>query len=91
MNQAVSQIIHTAVTRWARHTFTTDEELLIGAVAADGDEEGRYLVDIAARQVGRWLVAEVWLDERGRVETINNLGEGLPLENPEWPWPEDGD
>jgi hypothetical protein len=89
MNQAVSQIIYTAVTRWARHTFS-DEELVIGAVAADEDKEGRYLVDIAARQVGRWLVAEVWLDARGRVETINNLGEGLPLENSEWPWPEDG-
>jgi hypothetical protein len=30
---------------------------------------------------------EVWLNN-GDVETINALGEGLPLEDMEWPWPE---
>jgi hypothetical protein len=88
MNEAVSRTIQTAVTRWARQTFAT-EELFIRAIAPDGEEEGRFLVDVAARPVGYWLVAEVWLDERGRVETINNLGEGLPLDNAAWPWPED--
>jgi hypothetical protein len=32
---------------------------------------------------------EVWLND-GDVETVNNLGEGLPLEDMAWPWPEDG-
>lgn len=41
--------------------------------------------DVAAQPVGYWLVAEVWLDEGGQVETVNNLGEGLPLDNAAWP------
>lgn len=88
MDEAVIRNIHTAVTHWAQRTFSTDE-LLIGDAALDKDEEGRFLIDIAIRPVGRWLVAEVWLDEQGQVETVNNLGEGLPLDNQAWPWPEE--
>jgi hypothetical protein len=35
-----------------------------------------------------WLAIEVWLDN-DEVEAVNALGEVLPLEDTEWPWPED--
>jgi hypothetical protein len=88
MDDEVVKLIQTAVAAWCRQAFTTDE-VVIGEIAQDEEEE-RYLVDLAARPVGYWLVVEVWLED-GRVTTINNLGEGLPLDNPAWPWPEDGE
>jgi hypothetical protein len=88
MNDEVLNMIQTAVAAWSRQTFTTDE-VVIGEIAQDEEEE-RYLVDLAARPVGYWLVVEVWLED-GRVTTVNNLGEGLPLDNSVWPWPEDGE
>ena len=51
------------------------------------DEDGtRYLADYAVRCEGRWLIAEIWVRE-GKILNINDLGEGLPLDNAEWPWP----
>jgi hypothetical protein len=41
---------------------------------------------MAVRSLAYWLVVEVWFHD-SQVETINALGEGLPLEDTEWPWP----
>jgi hypothetical protein len=87
MSNEVVNVIQTAVFAWARRTFATGE-VAIGEVALD-EEEGRYLVDLAARPAGYWLVVEVWL-ENGGVVAVNDLGEGLPLNGAEWPWPEEG-
>jgi hypothetical protein len=46
----------------------------------------QYLVVLAARSLANWLAVEVWLND-GQVETINDLGEGVPLV--EQPWSED--
>lgn len=83
MDDEVVDLIRTAVTAWCRRNYATTE-VVIGEVALDEEEE-RYLVDLAARPVGYWLVVEVWL-ENSRVTVINDLGEGLPLANTEWPW-----
>jgi hypothetical protein len=88
MDNAATSLIQTTVTNWATRTFATDE-VVLGQIALD-DQEDRYLVDVAARPVGYWLLVEVWLED-GRVVAMNDLGEGLPLVNSEWPWPEDGD
>jgi hypothetical protein len=87
MNDEVINLIQTAVAAWSRRTFATDE-VVIGEISLDEEEE-RYLVDLAARPVGYWLLVEVWL-AAGRVVAVNDLGEGLPLNGVEWPWPEDG-
>ena len=82
--------IKNAVNDWARQAFTSDE-IIIGSATLDEfdeDEAERYLVDFAVRPVGRWLVAEVWMAD-GRILGINDIGEGLPLDNAEWPWPTD--
>ena len=52
---------------------------------AEDDDADRYLVDYAVRTVGRWLVAEVWLTGQ-QIFSINDLGEGLPLDDIRWPW-----
>lgn len=86
--------ITTAVSDWAALRHST-EQIVIGMVAEDedseeeleDDEEGqRYLVDFAVRSVGYWLVAEVWVSD-GVILSINDLGEGLPIDGAEWPWP----
>jgi hypothetical protein len=81
--------IRKAVTDWAKATHHT-EDIFVGLAAeddADEEEEGsRYLVDFAVRHVGYWLVAEVWISD-GQILSINDLGEGLPLDDAEWPWP----
>ena len=83
-------LIKSAVNDWARQAFSNDE-IIIGSAnldAFDEDEAERYLVDFAVRPVGLWLVAEVWVSD-GRILAINDIGEGLPLNNAEWPWPSD--
>lgn len=86
--------IKTAVSDWAARSHNT-EQIVIGMAAEDADsedasevdEEGqRYLVDFAVRSVGYWLVAEVWVSE-GMILSINDLGEGMPIDGAEWPWP----
>ena len=82
--------IKTAVSDWASRNHSTDQ-VVIGLAAEDegqeDDEEGeRYLVDFAVRSVGYWLVAEVWVSE-GEILGVNDLGEGLPIDGAEWPWP----
>jgi hypothetical protein len=88
MNTNTSQTIHTAVTHWARARFHTDE-IVIADIDPD-DEPEQYLVVLAVRPLAHWLAVEVWLSGDGQVETINDLGEGVPLVEQAWPWPEDG-
>lgn len=79
--------IKKAVNNWAQSTFNS-QEIVVGSPAlddSDDDEADRYLVDFAVRDVGYWLVAEVWV-EQGQILDINDLGEGLPLEDVSWPW-----
>jgi hypothetical protein len=86
--------IRTAVAAWVTDTFETNE-IVIGEIAEDneiyeGEEEAvRYLVDVAVRSIGYWLVVEAWVQSE-EVLSISNLGEGLPLNDLEWPWPEEG-
>jgi len=80
--------IKSAVADWVRAAYKSDE-IIIGMAAEDDIENAdgtRYLVDYAVRQEGQWLVAEVWVED-GIILGINDVGEGLPLDNSEWPWP----
>ena len=86
MDDTLNAKISTAVTLWARETYQTDD-ILIADVSPDDEDPERYLVILAIRPLGYWLVAEAWLQD-GRVEAINDLGEGLPLDDTAWPWPE---
>lgn len=89
MKDKVLARIRAAVADWAEQLFNSDQ-IYIGTPAEDDDEDEkakRFLVDFAVRNVGYWQVAEVWV-LNGRVVSINDLGEGLPLDNTEWPWPE---
>jgi hypothetical protein len=88
MQEDIAARIKSAVIKWAQSVYASDE-IVIGMAAADDidDEDGtRYLVDYAVRQEGQWLVAEVWV-QNGVIVGINDLGEGLPLDDSEWPWP----
>lgn len=88
MQEELLARIKSAVAKWAKAAYDSDE-IIIGMAAEDDieDEEGtRYLVDYAVRREGQWLVAEVWV-ENNTILTINDLGEGLPLDNSDWPWP----
>ena len=87
MNDTIEQTIHTAVTNWARTRFQTDE-IVIADIDADNEPE-QHLVVLAARPLTYWLAVEVWLRD-GQVEAINDLGEGVPLKEQPWPWPDDG-
>ena len=87
MDTTVTQTIHTAVTHWARTRFNTDE-IVIADIDPD-DEPEQYFVVLAVRPLAYWLAVEVWLRD-GQVEAINDLGEGVPLEEQAWPWPDDG-
>ena len=92
MEATLEQQIKSAVQDWATLTYHT-QEIVIGSAAQDGDKDhgagnsdaDRYLVDYAVRAVGRWLVAEVWLTGQ-EICSINDLGEGLPLDDIRWPW-----
>ena len=86
MDTNTSQTIRTAVTHWARARFHT-AEIVIADIDPD-DEPEQYFVVLAARPLAFWLAVEVWLSD-GQVETINDLGEGVPLVEQAWPWPED--
>jgi hypothetical protein len=88
MQEELLAQIRTAVVAWARETYD-DDEVIVGMVSEDDleDEDGtRYVVDYAVRREGQWLVAEVWAAD-GAILNINDLGEGLPLDNAAWPWP----
>ncbi len=102
MEATLEKQIKSAVLDWATLTYHTQEIVIASAtrdlaeyariedlVAAEGDpcedDAGRYLVDYAVRAVGRWLVAEVWLTGQ-EIFSINDIGEGLPLDDIRWPW-----
>jgi len=88
MQKGLTVRIKSAVAEWARSAYESDE-IVVGAAAEDDidDEDGtRYLVDYAVRQEGQWLVAEVWVLD-GKIVGINDVGEGLPLDDSDWPWP----
>jgi hypothetical protein len=85
MDEELMVQLQVVVTEWAKKSYGT-EDVLSGLAAID-EEENRYLVDFAVRSVGYWQVAEVWLDGE-RVQAINDLGEGIPLNKAPWPWEE---
>jgi hypothetical protein len=88
MQDRLADRIKSAVAKWARSAYKGGE-IVVGMAAEDevDDEDGtRYLVDYAVRQEGQWLVAEVWVQD-DLIVSINDLGEGLPLDDSEWPWP----
>lgn len=88
MQEELLAQIRTAVGTWARATYDGDD-VVIGMASEDDieDDDGtRYLVDYAVRREGQWLVAEVWAKD-GAILNINDLGEGLPLDDTAWPWP----
>ena len=102
MEATLEQQIKSAVMDWATLTYQTQEIIIglaaqdgaenIGAENIGAEEHGagnsdsdRYLVDYAVRTIGRWLVAEVWLNGQ-EIFSINDLGEGLPLDDIRWPW-----
>jgi len=90
MDDALKIQIKTAVMSWAERIFDT-KDIILGAVTQDepDEEEGdRYLVEFAVRSIGYWLIAEVWVASY-EILNINDLGEGLPLEDVTWPWPYD--
>jgi hypothetical protein len=90
MDDPMVSRIRSAVLEWAERTFNT-KNIVVGMAAkddAEDDEGDRYLVDYAVRDVGYWLVAEVWIAD-GEILSINDLGEGLPLGDARWPWPQD--
>ena len=86
MTNDLEEQMRVAVAAWARDVFQTDD-VLVGEIAFEAEEE-RYLADIALRDVGQWRVAEVWV-EAGAVVLINDLGEGYPMDDAPWPWPDD--
>ena len=98
MENELDARIKSSVAEWAQKRYKSDE-IVVGMNAEDISEEGgegsvieddatRYLVDFAVRSVGRWLVAEVWVSD-GTILSINDLGEGLPLDGDSWPWKTD--
>ncbi len=90
MDDTVKIQIKAAVMSWAEKIFDTTD-IILGTVTQDepDEEEGdRYLVEFAVRSIGYWLIAEVWVAGY-EVVSINDIGEGLPLEDVTWPWPYD--
>lgn len=87
MDNAIEEQIGAAVTRWAQAAYRTSD-IVVADVSPDEEEPDCYLAVLAVRSLGYWLVAEVWLND-GQVEAVNDLGEGLPLTDQAWPWPED--
>jgi hypothetical protein len=85
MDEELMKQLQVAVTNWAKKSYGTND--VVSGLAAIDEEENRYLVDFAVLPVGYWQVAEVWLDGE-RVQAINDLGEGIPLDKAPWPWAE---
>ncbi|MDX1612921.1 MAG: hypothetical protein R3300_01350 [Candidatus Promineifilaceae bacterium] len=93
MQDSLIKRIKVAVKAWAKTVYAT-EAIVLGPVALDDedDEEAeRYLADYAVEKIGHWRVAEVWVNDSGRVLSIHDLGEGLPLDDASWPWSVNGD
>jgi hypothetical protein len=84
VDKDITAYLQQAVAAWARETHATDA-VVIGGVDIEEDRE-RFLVDVAVKPVGHWILVEVWLDEQKQVQAINDLGEGLPLDGRGWPW-----
>ena len=82
MDAAVTTQLQIAVRAWTVEVYGT-EGISVGDVTYD-PEEARYLVDFAVQDLDHWRVAEVWLED-GEITLINDLGEGLPLEDATWP------
>ncbi len=85
-NELLAQI-KLAVIDWAQNKFSS-QEIVVGSPEQDESEEedaDRYLVAFAVHSVGYWLVAEVWVNHR-QILSINDIGEGLPLDDASWPW-----
>ena len=93
MQEPLLKGIKLAVRTWAEALYETEAIVLGPVVLDDEDDEdaARYLVDYAVKQIGHWRVAEVWVDDGGRVLSIHNLGEGLPLGDATWPWSVSGE
>ncbi len=90
MDDALTARIKSAVMVWAERTFNT-KDVVVGAATGDeaeDEEADRYLAVFAVRSVGHWLVAEVWVEDH-EVLGVNDLGEGLPFDDVQWPWPKD--
>lgn len=90
MSEDLAAQIKHAVRGWARKVYLSDE-IRVGSATLDEfdeDEADRYLVDFAVRSVGHWLIAEVWVED-GHILSVNDIGEGLPLDDAEWPWAAD--
>lgn len=99
MNDELLTGLQASVAEWARMTYHTDaDDVVVGEAAKDeeedaapGEEEAeRYLVDFAVRKIGFWSVAEVWVASSGQILSVNDLGEGLPLDGADWPWAGEG-
>jgi hypothetical protein len=93
MADSLTSEIQAAVARWAGSRYAT-RDVVVGAASPDGevdDDATRYLVDFGVRSVGYWQVAEVWVSPTGAIVTVNDLGEGLPLDEAPWPWLEETD
>ncbi len=90
MDDALEARIKEAVIEWAQKIFSAGE-IVVGQPAEDeseDDEADRYLVDFAVRKIGYWMVAEVWVADN-EILSVNDIGEGLPLDDIDWPWPSD--
>ena len=88
MDEALLALIKNEVAKWIK-TYYKSVDVVVGLAAeeeSEDDDAKRYLVDCAIREVGHWLLLEVWVLDN-QVVSINDLGEGLPLDNIEWPWP----
>jgi len=88
MDDRLNARIREAVKSWVQKTYNS-MEIIVGLAdedKVDDDEGERYLVDFAVRTVGYWLVAEMWVVD-DEIQSVNDLGEGLPLDDTRWPWP----
>lgn len=90
MSDDLMTSIEHAVRDWAGQVHIGDEIIVRPATLDEFDEDNgdRYLVDFAVRSVGHWHVAEVWVAD-GQILDVNDIGEGLPLDDAEWPWAAD--
>lgn len=78
--------VHSAVRDWAALYFQADD-IVIYLFPDEDDEPERLIAILAVRGQEAWQAAEVWTDA-DEVASINPLGEGVPPDGVEWPWPE---